>query len=103
LSTPKPFLGVLHQEVFSGDRPEGRGDRTAGPDWKRSPLIVPGLDTIASCRKGQYRARETVPEYRIHQTDDRADRDLFAPGATVVQIDGEPGVLQQSPPNIRTG
>ena len=70
MSTLESFLDALHQGVFQVVVPKSAVERL-GPDWKRSAINVPSPDTIASYRKGQYHAHETVSDYRVHM--DRYD------------------------------
>jgi uncharacterized membrane protein HdeD (DUF308 family) len=71
LSTLESYLGALHQGVFQVVVPKAVVTEPLEPDWKRSAINVPSPDTIASYRKGQYHAHETVSEYRVHM--DRYD------------------------------
>jgi len=71
LSTLESYLDALHQGVFQVVVPKAVVTEPLGPDWKRSSINVPSPDTIASYRKGQYHAHETVSEYRVHM--DRYD------------------------------
>ncbi|PKL63226.1 MAG: hypothetical protein CVV31_01985 [Methanomicrobiales archaeon HGW-Methanomicrobiales-2] len=71
MSTLESYLGALHQGVFQVVVPKAVVTEPLEPDWKRSAINVPSPDTIASYRKGQYHAHETVSEYRVHM--DRYD------------------------------
>ncbi|MCM2466229.1 HdeD family acid-resistance protein [Methanoculleus oceani] len=71
MSTLESFLDALHQGVFQVVVPKAVVTEPLEPDWKRSAINVPSPDTIASYRKGQYHAHETVSEYRVHM--DRYD------------------------------
>ncbi|WP_292392591.1 HdeD family acid-resistance protein [Methanoculleus sp. UBA303] len=71
MSTLESFLDALHQGVFQVIVPKAVVTEPIEPDWKRSAINVPSPDTIASYRKGQYHAHETVSDYRVHM--DRYD------------------------------
>jgi len=71
LSTLESYLDALHQGVFQVVVPKAVVTEPLEPGWKRSAINVPSPDTIASYRKGQYHAHETVSEYRVHM--DRYD------------------------------
>ena len=71
MSTLESFLDALHQGVFQVVVPKAVVTEPLEPGWKRSAINVPSPDTIASYRKGQYHAHETVSEYRVHM--DRYD------------------------------
>ncbi|MDV2482784.1 hypothetical protein F8E02_12430 [Methanoculleus sp. Wushi-C6] len=71
MSTLESYLDALHQGVFQVVVPKAVVTEPLGPDWKRSPINVPSPETVASYRKGQYHAHETVSEYRVHM--DRYD------------------------------
>jgi len=71
LSTLESYLDALHQGVFRVVVPKALVTEPLEPDWKRSAINVPSPDTIASYRRGQYHAHETVSEFRVHM--DRYD------------------------------
>jgi uncharacterized membrane protein HdeD (DUF308 family) len=71
LSTLESYLDALHQGVFQVVVPKDLVTGPLEPGWKRSAINVPSPGTIASYRKGQYHAHETVSEYRVHM--DRYD------------------------------
>ncbi len=71
MSTLESFLDALHQGVFQVIVPKAVVTEPIEPHWKRSSINVPSPDTIASYRRGQYHAHETVLEYRVHM--DRYD------------------------------
>ncbi len=71
MSTLESFLDALHQGVFQVVVPKALVTEPLEPAWKRSAINVPSPGTIASYRKGQYHAHETVLEYRVHM--DRYD------------------------------
>ncbi|HOI12255.1 MAG TPA: DUF308 domain-containing protein [Methanoculleus sp.] len=71
MGTLESYLDALHQGVFQVVVPRTLVTEPLEPDWKRSPINVPSPETIASYRKGQYHAHETVSEYRVHM--DRYD------------------------------
>ncbi len=71
MSTLESFLDALHQGVYQVIVPKAVVTEPLEPDWKRSAINVPSPDTIASYRRGQYHAHETVSEYRVHM--DRYD------------------------------
>lgn len=71
MSTLESYLDALHQGVYLVVVPKALVTEPLEPDWKRSPINVPSAGTIASYRRGQYHAHETVSEYRVHM--DRYD------------------------------
>ncbi|WP_332449979.1 DUF308 domain-containing protein [Methanoculleus sp.] len=71
MSTLESYLDALHQGVFQVVVPKDLVTEPLEPGWKRSAINVPSPETIASYRKGQYHAHETVLEYRVHM--DRYD------------------------------
>ena len=71
MSTLESYLDALHQGVFQVVVPKTLVTGPLEPGWKRSAINVPSPETIASYRKGQYHAHETVSEYRVHM--DRYD------------------------------
>ncbi len=71
MSTLESFLDALHQGVYQVIVPKAVVTEPLEPDWKRSAINVPSPDTIASYRRGQYHAHETLSEYRVHM--DRYD------------------------------
>jgi len=71
LSTLESYLDALHQGVFRVVVPKALVTEPLEPAWKRSAINVPSPGTLASYRKGQYHAHETVSEYRVHM--DRYD------------------------------
>jgi len=71
LSTLESYLDALHQGVFQVVVPKALVTEPLEPGWKQSAINVPSPGTIASYRKGQYHAHETVSEYHVHM--DRYD------------------------------
>ncbi|WP_292366838.1 MULTISPECIES: HdeD family acid-resistance protein [unclassified Methanoculleus] len=66
MSTLESYLDALHQGVFQVVVPKALVTDPLDPGWKRSAINVPSPETVASYRKGQYHAHETVSEYRVH-------------------------------------
>ena len=71
MSSLESYLDALHQGVFQVVVPKELVTEPLEPGWKRSAINVPSPGTIASYRRGQYHAHETVSEYRVHM--DRYD------------------------------
>ncbi|ABN57674.1 MULTISPECIES: DUF308 domain-containing protein [Methanoculleus] len=71
MSTLESYLDALHQGVYQVVVPKAVVTEPLEPDWKRSAINVPSPGTLASYRRGQYHAHETVSEYRVHM--DRYD------------------------------
>ncbi len=71
MSTLESYLDALHRGVFQVVVPKALVTEPLEPAWKRSAINVPSPGTIASYRKGQYHAHETVSEYHVHM--DRYD------------------------------
>lgn len=71
MSTLESYLDALHQGVFQVVVPKALVTEPLEPGWKQSAINVPSPGTIASYRKGQYHAHETVSEYHVHM--DRYD------------------------------
>ncbi len=71
MSTLESYLDALHQGIFQVIVPKAVVTESLEPAWKRSAINVPSPETIASYRRGQYHAHETVSEYRVHM--DRYD------------------------------
>lgn len=71
MSALESYLDALHQGVFQVIVPKTLVTEPLEPGWKRSAINVPSPGTLASYRKGQYHAHETVSEYHVHM--DRYD------------------------------